>query len=80
MRVRVNVSLPEETLRLLDRAAGKGARSELINEAVVRYLANLGRNRLRWRLKEGAVARAERDRALATECLSGEDETWRRGR
>ena len=28
---RINVSLPEETLRLLDRVAGKGDRSRLID-------------------------------------------------
>ena len=80
MRVRINVSLPEETVRLLHRVAEKGDRSDLINEAVVRHLASLRRARIRRCLKEGAIARAKRDRALAAEWAPLEDEIWGRDR
>jgi len=80
VRVRINVSLPEETVRLMDRVAPKGDRSYLVNEAVTRYIAQVGRERLRRRLQEGATARADRDRAIAAEWAGLEDETWRRER
>jgi len=74
---RVNVTLPEETLRLIDRVAKKGDRSRLIDEAVRHYIDNVGRTNLRKRLKEGAIRRAERDRALAEEWFHLEEEAWR---
>jgi len=62
---RINITLPEKTIRLIDRVAKKGDRSFLISEAVQRYVASLGKARLRRLLKEGALRHAERDRRLA---------------
>jgi CopG family transcriptional regulator/antitoxin EndoAI len=67
MYCRINVTLPEETVRLIDRVSEKGNRSRLINEAVKRYIQEMGRAKLRERLKEGAHQRAARDRRLAEE-------------
>jgi CopG family transcriptional regulator/antitoxin EndoAI len=78
MRVRINVSLDEETVRLVDRVAGKGNRSAFIEDAVTRHAAELRRRTLRDRLKEGAIARADRDRALAADWADAEDEAWLR--
>ena len=74
---RVNITLPERTVRLIDRVAEKGDRSRLIAEAVERYVREMGRAELRARLKEGALARAERDLALADEWFALEEEPWR---
>ncbi len=76
---RINVSLPEETLRLLDRVAGKGDRSRLIDEAVRYYLDDKGRRELKKRLKEGAVRRAARDLQLTEEWFPLEEEAWNKG-
>lgn len=65
VRKRINVSLAESTVRLLDRAADKGDRSRLIDEAIRYYVQERGRERLRKKLKEGAEKRAQRDLALA---------------
>lgn len=73
---RINITLPQETVGLLDRVAEKGDRSRLINEAVKRYFEKAGRASLRKRLKEGAIKRAERDRILAKEWFFLEEETW----
>jgi len=73
---RLNITLPEETVRLIDRVAKKGDRSRFIAEAVDRYVAEIGRANLRKRLKEGALRRAERDVAIASEWFSIEEETW----
>ncbi len=75
---RINITLPDETVRLIDRVAAKGDRSHFIAEAVRYYIAQTGRARLKTQLKEGAVRRAERDRALARDWFPLEEEAWRR--
>jgi CopG family transcriptional regulator/antitoxin EndoAI len=77
---RINVTLSEGTVRLMDRVADKGQRSRLINEAVRRYVEDLGRQRLRKRLKAGALARADRDLALAEKWFTIDEQAWQRGR
>jgi metal-responsive CopG/Arc/MetJ family transcriptional regulator len=67
MNVRLNVVLPERTVRLIDRAVPKGQRSRLIDLAVRTYVGEKGRARLHKLLREGAKARSERDLALAEE-------------
>ena len=80
MHQRINVSLPEETLRLLDRVAGKGDRSRFIDEAVRYYIDEQGRRELKKRLKEGAIRRAARDLQLSEEWFPLEEEAWNEGR
>ncbi len=79
MHRRINITLPDETIRLLDRVARKGDRSFLISEAVQHYVKSVGKERLRRLIKEGALRRAERDRSLAEEwCGADVDEApWR---
>jgi CopG family transcriptional regulator / antitoxin EndoAI len=38
MHRRINITLPEKTVQLIDRLAQKGDRSCLINEVIVRYV------------------------------------------
>lgn len=78
MHRRINITLPEETVRLIDRVAAKGDRSRLIAEAVSHYVSAKGRAQLRRQLKEGAVRRAERDLNLTQEWFSLDEEAWRR--
>ena len=42
MNKRLNITLPEQTVRLMDRVAGKVQRSRLIDRAVRRYIAEFG--------------------------------------
>ena len=74
MNKRLNITLPEHTVRLIDRVAGKGQRSRLIDQAVQRYVEEKGRAGLRRRLQEGARVRAERDLELAAEWFSIDDD------
>lgn len=76
---RINVTLPESTVRLVERLAGKGERSRLVDQALRQYLRGVTKKTLRKRLKEGAIRRAERDRALAEEWFFVEEETWQKG-
>ena len=78
MHRRINITLPEETMRLIDRVAPKGDRSRLINEAVKRYVRQVGRAEIRKRLKEGAIREAELDLKLAAEWFPVDDEAWQR--
>jgi CopG family transcriptional regulator/antitoxin EndoAI len=73
---RINISLSEETLELLDRVATKGDRSRLIDQAVRSYIDEKGRMQLKQRLKEGAIRRAARDLSLAEEWFPLEEELW----
>jgi CopG family transcriptional regulator / antitoxin EndoAI len=76
MHRRINITLPEETVRLIDRVSEKGDRSRLIDKAVKLYVADARRASLRKRLKEGALRRADRDLGLAEESFFLEEEAW----
>ena len=67
MNQRLNITLPEQTVRLLDRMVPKGQRSKLIDVAVNRFVRDQGRVGLRKQLERGAKARAERDLDVAEE-------------
>ena len=79
MHKRINITLPEETLRLIDRVSEKGDRSRLINQAVKHYLETVGRANLKRRLKEGAERNAERDLQLTHDWFFLEEEAWQKG-
>jgi CopG family transcriptional regulator/antitoxin EndoAI len=76
---RINITLPDSTVRLMERVADKGERSRLVDEALRQYLRGVTKKRLRKRIKEGAQRRSERDRALAEEWLSLKEDTWPSG-
>jgi len=77
---RLNITLPEETVRLLDRVAKSGDRSRLIDQAVREFLSRKQRAALRKQLEEGARRRAKRDLALSEEWISFEEEAWQKAR
>lgn len=76
MYQRINITLPEETLRLIDRVATKGDRSRFIDNAVKHYVDAIGRAKLKKQLKEGAIRRADRDLTIAHDWFSLEEEAW----
>ena len=78
MSKRINVILPDETIRVLDRVAPKGDRSRFISEAVLHYVQNRGKRRLREQLKAGYQARAEESLQTAAEWFPLEEEAWRK--
>ena len=67
MHKRLNITLPEGTLHLLDRVASAGNRSLLIDRAVRHYIKTIGRTRIRRLLREEALERREEDLAIASE-------------
>lgn len=76
MHRRVNVTLAEETIRLIDRSARKGNRSRFIDEAVKFFVKERRRADLKALLKEGAIKRADRDLGLAEDWFLVEEEPW----
>ena len=67
MTRRLNISLPEPTVELIDRVVGKGRRSALIDRAVVRYVQEESHAEIREQLAAGARDRADRDLQLVEE-------------
>ncbi|KXK02107.1 MAG: hypothetical protein UZ17_ACD001001476 [Acidobacteria bacterium OLB17] len=61
---------------MLETVADKGGRSGIIDNAIKVYVKDLKRKALRQQLKEGALARAERDLAMADEWFDAENELW----
>ena len=78
MHKRVNVTLPEETLQLIDRSANHGNRSRFIDMAIKYFVREHGRTQLRRLLEEGAEQRAARDLAIAEEWFPVEKDAWPR--
>jgi CopG family transcriptional regulator/antitoxin EndoAI len=80
MHRRLNITLTEETVQMMDRIAKAGGRSRLIDQAVLEFVNRRQRTSLRKQLEEGARRRASRDLAIAEEWTSLEDEAWQKDR
>jgi CopG family transcriptional regulator/antitoxin EndoAI len=80
MTKRINVILPAETVKVLDRLAPKGNRSRLIDQAVLFYVKTKSRENLRERLKEGYLASAKENLKLAQEWFPLEEEAWQKAK
>lgn len=76
MHLRINISLPEETIRLIDRVAERGDRSRFIDRAVKQYVETTGRRKLGQLMKERAIKRADFDLRLAADWFPLEEEAW----
>lgn len=74
MNRRLNITLPEQTVRMLDRAVPRGESSRLIDEAVRRFIHEQQGPNLRKQLELGATARSERDRQIAEEWFALPDQ------
>jgi CopG family transcriptional regulator/antitoxin EndoAI len=75
---RINITLPESTVEMIESVADKGSRSSLIDRAVKLYVKSLKQLTLNQQLKEGAIARAERNLEMAQEWSHLEDEVWQK--
>ncbi len=75
---RLNITLPETTVALLETVAGKGERSIFIDTAIRSYIKQTKQENLRESLKNGAIARSQRDLSLAEEWFDVEEELWQK--
>jgi CopG family transcriptional regulator/antitoxin EndoAI len=78
MSKRLNIILPDATVRILDRVTAKGDRSRFISQAVLHYVQTHGAANLRERLKQGALANAKLDLEIAEDWFPVEQEAWQR--
>lgn len=75
---RLNITLPESTIDLLENVVGKGDRSRFIDVAIKARIEQEKQKNLREQLEEGAIARGERDLRLADEWFEVEEESWQK--
>lgn len=75
---RVNITLPKETVKLIDRVTRKTNRSGFVDRAVRFYVAKAGRKNLAQQLRAGAKEHAARDLSIAEEWFPLEEEVWRK--
>jgi len=80
MSKRINVVLPDTTLRVLDRVAPKGDRSRFISQAVLHYVESIGKKSLKQQLKAGYQANAERNLEIAAEWFPLEEAAWHKAK
>jgi len=76
MHRRINITLPADTVRVLNRVAPKGDRSRFIDEAVRAQAKRAAKIRLRKALKEGYLRENETNRQLAEEWFLLDQESW----
>lgn len=74
MSKRINIVLPDATIRVLGRVTTKGTRSKFISKAVLHFIEVRGKQGLREELKAGYVANAQRDVEIAAEWFPLEEE------
>jgi CopG family transcriptional regulator / antitoxin EndoAI len=73
IRERVNVMLPKNTLRLINKTTEKGGRSRFINEAICYYIKKTKQADIKKYLKEGAIENSKRDVSLTNDWFALED-------
>ena len=78
MSKRINIMLPDQTVKVLDKVAVKGDRSRFISQAVLHYVQTRSKANLRERLKQGALANAKLDLEIAEEWFPVEQEAWQK--
>ncbi len=76
MHQRINITLPEATIQLLDEQAPNGSRSRFIDQAIRHFIQTQSRGRLRAALKAGAHARAARDAEMVEAWFVLDEEAW----
>lgn len=75
---RLNITLPESTVALLENVADKGERSVFIDVAIKSYIKQIKQESLREGLKAGAIARSRRDLSVSEEWFDVEEELWQK--
>jgi hypothetical protein len=77
MTKRINVILPEATIRTIDRIAKPGERSLFIKRAVEHYVATQSAEAVRKRLEVTAIRDRDLDRGIANDWFAVDQESWR---
>jgi len=78
MAKRINIILPEATVRTIDRLSRPGQRSRFIERAVLHYVATASPEALQERLKQAAIRDHDLDLGIAGDWLAVDQEQWQR--
>jgi CopG family transcriptional regulator / antitoxin EndoAI len=76
MAKRINVILPESTLRAIDRLAKPGERSRLIDKAVQHYVMTRSAEGICQQLTKAAIRDRDLDLEVASEWAAVDQESW----
>jgi len=76
MTKRINVILPETTVRTINRLARPGQRSRFIDRAVQHYLTTASAEALQERLKQAALRDQDLDLEIASDWFAVDQEQW----
>jgi len=78
MTERINIVLPEETIRTIDRMVRPGERSRFINQAVKHFVTHRSTEALRMRLEQAAIRDRDLDCEIAADWFAVDGEAWQR--
>ena len=76
MTKRINIILPEDTIRTIDRLSRPGQRSRFIHRAVEHYVATAGPEALHERLNQAAIRDRDLDLEISHDWLAVDQEQW----
>lgn len=76
MGKRINIVLPQETIRILARVTKPGERSRFIDAAVRHYMDHQTTEALRARLEQAAIRDGDLDREIAEDWAIVDREPW----
>jgi len=78
MAKRINVILPEATIRVIDRLSRPGRRSRFIDRAVKHYVTTASPEALEERLKQAAIRDRDLDAEIANDWFAVDREQWQK--
>lgn len=78
MAKRINVILPEATVRTIDRLSRPGQRSRFIDRAVQHYVTTASPEALQERLKQAALRDRDLDLEIASDWFAVDREQWQK--
>ena len=78
MSKRLNIVLPETTVKTIDRLAKPGQRSRFIDKAVQHYVATSSPEALHERLKAAAIRDRDLNLEIANDWFAVDQEQWQK--
>jgi hypothetical protein len=78
MNKRINIVLPEATIRAMARIAGPGERSRFIDQAVRHFVAHSSGEAIRMQLEKAAQRDRDLDREIVSDWQAVDNDAWQR--
>jgi CopG family transcriptional regulator/antitoxin EndoAI len=78
MAKRINVILPEATIKTIDRLSRPGERSRFIDRAIQHFVATASQDALQERLKQAALRDHDLDQVSSRDWFAVDQEQWQK--